>query len=192
MHGDAADGISADLWVALAIVLCCILLSAFFAGAETALTAASRTHMYALERNGDRRAAAVNLLLRRRPRLIGAMLLGNTIVNIGASAFTTNILVSLIGPAGVFYATILMTLLLLIFAEVLPKTVAIGYSDSFALLAVRLVSFFVWLFGPILIGVDAIVRAIMWLVGLKVGGHTSLLSGREELKSAVDLLHREG
>ena len=192
MHGDAAGGISADLTIALAIVVCCILLSAFFAGAETALTAASRTHMFARERQGDHRAAAVNLLLRRRARLIGAMLLGNTIVNIGASAFTTNILVSLVGPAGVFYATILMTLLLLIFSEVLPKTVAIGYSDSFSLVVVRVVAFFVWLFGPILVGVDAIVRGIMWLFGLRVGGHTSLLSGREELRSAVDLLHKEG
>jgi Mg2+/Co2+ transporter CorB len=192
MHGDAAGSISADLAIPLIIVLGCIVLSAFFAGSETALTAASRTQMHALERNGSRRAAAVNLLLRRRARLLGAILLGNTIVNIGASAFTTNIFVSLVGPAGVFYATILMTLLLLIFAEVLPKTVAIGYSEQVSLAVAPVVTFFVHLFGPILVGVDAIVRGILWLFGLSVGGHTSLLSGREELRSAVDLLHREG
>ena len=192
MHGDAAGGISVDPLVAAAIVVLCIIFSAFFAGAETALTAASRARLYALERNGDRRAAAVNRLLRRRPRLIGAMLLGNTLVNIGASAFATSILVRLVGDAGVFYATILMTLLLLVFAEVLPKTVAIGYSDRVSVAVVYVAAFFVRLFGPVLVGVDAIVRTIMRLFGLRIGEHTSLLSGREELKSAVDFLHREG
>lgn len=192
MHGDSAGGISVDPWVATAIVVLCIALSAFFAGAETALTAASRANIYTLERDGDRRAAAVNHLLRRRARLIGAMLLGNTLVNIGASAFTTNILVGFVGDAGVFYATILMTLLLLVFAEVLPKTVAIAYADRVSLAVVYVAAFFVHLFGPVLVGVDAVVRGILRLFGLRIGEHTSLLSGREELMSAVDLLHSEG
>ena len=90
----------ANPWLALAIVLLCLALSAFFSGAETALTAASRARMHALEQANDARARIVNRLLQSRERLIGAMLIGNSVVNIGASAFTTSVLVSLFGPEG--------------------------------------------------------------------------------------------
>ncbi len=89
-------------------------------------------------------------LLAGRDRLIGAMLLGNTLVNIGSSAFLTTVLVALVGPEGAIYATASMTVLLLIFAEVMPKTVAITYPDTFSLAVARIVAFFVAAFGPIL------------------------------------------
>ena len=124
MHGAGVEVSSLDPWVAVAIVAACILLSAFFAGSETALTAASRPRMHALEKNGDKRAATVNRLLGMRDRLIGAMLLGNTLSNIGSSAVATSLLVAIAGERGAIYATAIMTALLLIFAEVMPKTVA--------------------------------------------------------------------
>jgi Mg2+/Co2+ transporter CorB len=136
MHG-AGEAAPVDLWVAVLIVTFCIALSAFFSGSETAMTAASRVRMHGLERNGDKRAKLVNRLLSSRGRLIGAMLLGNTIVNIGASAFMTNVLTGLFGDAGVIYATILMTILLLIFAEVLPKTIGINFPDRMSLIVAR-------------------------------------------------------
>ena len=101
------------------------MLSAFFAGAETAFTAASRARMLALENAGDVRAAIVNRLLGQRERFIGAMLIGNNIVAIGASAFATSVLIGMFGREGVIYATIAMSLLVIVFAEVLPKTMAI-------------------------------------------------------------------
>ena len=133
MHGTGGEAVPVDLWVAILIVAFCIALSAFFSGSETALTAASRVRMHGLERNGDKRATLVNKLMSSRGRLIGAMLLGNTIVNIGASAFMTNVLTGIFGDAGVIYATILMTVLLLIFAEVLPKTIGINFPDQMSL-----------------------------------------------------------
>jgi len=188
------DGAStaADLAAAFAIILLCICLSAFFSGSETALTAASRAHMHALERTGDARASAVLRLLRARARLIGAVLLGNTIVNIGASAFATSVLTSIFGASGVIYATIVMTILLLIFAEVMPKTIAINYPDRVSLLVVRIIGPFVRLLGPVLVGVDLVVGGLFRLLGVRIGEHTSILSGHEVLKSAVALLHREG
>jgi Mg2+/Co2+ transporter CorB len=181
-----------DLWVALAIVVFCILMSAFFSCSETALTAASRARMFGLERNGDGRARAVNKLLGDRASFIGAVLLGNTLANIGGSAFTTSVLTDLFGDRGVLYATGIMTVVLLIFAEVLPKTIAINYPDQVALLVSRPVRIFVLIFTPILVSVDAVVRLVLGIFGLKVGQHSSILSGHEELRSAVDLLHKEG
>jgi Mg2+/Co2+ transporter CorB len=192
MNGAGAGVLPVDVWLAIATVLLCVAVSAFFSASETALTTASRARMHALEKNGDRRAALVNRLLASRARLIGTTLLGNTLVNIGASAVTTSILVALAGERGALYATGLMTVLLLVFAEVMPKTVAINYPDRTSLLVARAISFFVAIFGPVLIGVEVLVRGFLKVVGIDTSRRQSILSGHEELKSAVDLLHREG
>jgi Mg2+/Co2+ transporter CorB len=192
MHGTGGQALPVDFWLAVAIVVVCVALSAFFAGSETALTAASRARMFGLEKAGDKRATTVNRLIGSRARFIGAMLLGNTIANIGGSALTTSVLTSLFGDAGVVYATIGMTVILLVFAEVLPKTIGINFPDSMSLVVARPVSFFVAAFGPILIAVDWIVGRVLRLFGLRAGEHATLMSPYEELKSAVDLLHREG
>ena len=189
---EGAHAPAVDLWVAIGIVAVCIVLSAFFSGSETALTAASRARMHGLEKNGDPGARAVNRLLGDRERFIGAVLLGNTLANIGASAFTTNLLTDLFGDRGVLYATGIMTVLLLVFAEVLPKTIAINSPDQTALFVSRPIRLFVTVLGPVLVAVDAIVRGVLRLFGLRIGQHSSLLSGHEELRSAVDLLHKEG
>ena len=192
MHGAGGEAVPVDLWVAVLIVVFCIALSAFFSGSETALTAASKVRMHGLERNGDERAALVNKLLSSRGRLIGAMLLGNTIVNIGASAFLTNLLTGMFGDAGVIYATIIMTVLLLVFAEVLPKTIGINFPDRMSLVIARPAAFFVAVMTPVLFGIDAVVGGVLRLMGLRAGEHTSVLTPQEELRSAVDLLHKEG
>jgi Mg2+/Co2+ transporter CorB len=148
--------------------------------------------MFGLEKSGDKRAALVNRLLKRRNRLIGATLLGNTLVNIGSSAFMTSVLVVIAGDSGVIYATILMTILLLVFAEVMPKTLAINYPDKVALVVVRLLSVFVAIFGPVLLAVEAVVRGLFKLIHIDVTRQKSILSGHAQLKSAVEFLHREG
>eukprot|EP01037_Dinobryon_pediforme_P039576 gene39576-48257_t len=163
---EGAHAPAVDLWVAIGIVAVCIVLSAFFSGSETALTAASRARMHGLEKNGDPGARAVNRLLGDRERFIGAVLLGNTLANIGASAFTPNLLTDLFGDRGVLYATGIMTVLLLVFAEVLPKTIAINYPDQTALFVSRPIRLFVTVLGPVLVAVDAIVRGVLRLFGL--------------------------
>jgi Mg2+/Co2+ transporter CorB len=192
MHGVHAEPSAFNLWIAAAIVVFCILLAAFFNGSETALTAASRARMHALEKGGDGNAARVNRLLSKRDRLIGAILLGNTLVSIGSSAFLTSVLEAVFGYSGVFYATGLMTLLLLIFAEILPKTLAINYPDRFSLTVAPVVGFFVAVFGPVLAAIETLIQGLLKLFGIDTKVHHALLSGHEELRSTVDLIHQEG
>jgi len=183
---------TANDWLSLVIVLVCLLLSAFFAGSETALTASSRASMARLEKQGNKRAAIVNHLLESRERLIGALLLGNNAVNIAASALATGILLFWFGKAGIVYATIGMTVVVVVFSEVLPKTAAFNAPDRIALLVARPMSVVVKLLGPVLMGIEALVRWILRFVGMHVGEDQQVLSAREELRGAVDLFHREG
>jgi Mg2+/Co2+ transporter CorB len=183
---------TSDPWIAFLIVILCLALSAFFSGAETGMTAASRARMHSLEGAGDRRAAIVNRLLLSRERLIGAVLIGNNVVNIGASAFTTSVLVSLFGTEGVIYATIGMSILVIVFSEVLPKTVAINKPDQTALFVARPLSFVVALFGPLTLAIEAFVRHGLRLFGVDINANQAVLSASDELRGTVDLLHREG
>src|SRR5271168_568648 len=178
--------------LAILIIVGGLAAAAFFAGAETALTAASRARMQALETGGDKRAALANRLIAQRGRLISAMLLGGQFVTIAASAYTTSVLVVAIGDRGVVYATFIMTTLIVIFGEVLPKMVAIAYPDRVSLLIAPLVSFFVTVFGPIVSAVEIFVRGVLRLCGFSLGHHDPGVSGHEELMGAVDILHREG
>lgn len=181
-----------QIWAALLVVIVCLLLSAFFSASETALTAASAAHMHALEKDGDQRAGVVSKLLRQRNRMIAALLLGSTLVNIGGSAFTTSLLVILVGEAGAVYATFIMTALLLVFAEVLPKTLAINHPDRTSLRVARIVYVFVSVFGPLLAGVELFVRWLLRMAGVELGHGRKVLSPYDELMSAVDILHEEG
>lgn len=179
-------------WVSFSIVIVCLLVSAFFAASETALTGASRASMLRLSKQGNREAGVVSSLFNMRERLIGALLLGNNIANIGASALATGILTAWFGDVGVLYATAVMTVTVVIFAEVLPKTIAINAPDRISLLVARPMKVTVYLLGPLLTVIQFIVLALMKLFGIKVGANQAILSPTERLRGAVDLLHHEG
>ncbi len=183
---------TANDWLSVVVVLICLLLSAFFAGSETALTASSRASMARLEKQGNKRAAIVNRLLQSRERLLGALLFGNNAVNIAASALATGVLLAWFGNAGVVYATVVMTVTVVVFSEILPKTAAFNAPDRIALAVARPIYWFVKLFGPVLMAVEALVRWLLKHVGMTVGEDQEVLSAREELRGAVDLFHREG
>ena len=182
----------AEYWLTLVAILLLICCSGFFSGSETALTATSRARMHSIELNGDDRAGIVNRLIERRDRLIGALLIGNNLVNILASSLTTSLFLGLFGDSGVAIATLLMTLLLVIFSEVLPKSWAISAPERFALFVGPLVRPFVAVVGPLSSLVNWIVRKLLGLFGVSISGEASMLSAHEELRGAVALLHREG
>ncbi|MBD8891630.1 HlyC/CorC family transporter [Roseibium litorale] len=182
----------ATLWLAIGAILILLILSGFFSGSETSLTAASRARMHQMEKNGDRRAALVSRLIAARERLIGALLLGNNLVNILASSLATSVFLHLFGDAGVAIATLVMTFLVLIFAEVLPKTWAIYAPERFALAVAPIVRIVVAVFGPVVVTVEAIVRVLLRMVGVNVDDDASALSAHEELRGTVDLQHKEG
>src|ERR1700674_3498540 len=179
-------------WFGLSIVIACLLISAFFSASETALTAASRASMLRLSKHGNRDARVVSSLFAMRERMIGALLLGNNIANIGASALATGIFTAWFGEVGVLYATGLMTVLVVIFAEVLPKTIAINAPDRVALAVARPMKATVYLLGPLLTVVEALVGVLMNMLGIKIGHNQPILSPTERLRGAVDLLHHEG
>jgi Mg2+/Co2+ transporter CorB len=179
-------------WISLLLIFICLVLSFFFAGSETALTASSRGSMHRLEHQGNLRAKLVNRLLSSRERLLGALLLGNNAVNIAASALAAGLFLDWFGDAGVIYATIVMTILVVVFSEVLPKTAAINAPDRIALLAARPLDLFVRLFAPILMAIEALVRWILSWFGIRVGEDQPILSAHERLRGAVELLHHEG
>ena len=179
-------------WITLTIVLVCLGASAFFALSETALTGASRASMLRLSKQGNRDADVVSSLFDMRERLIGALLLGNNIANIAASALATGIFTAWFGEVGVLYATGVMTALVVIFAEVLPKTIAINVPDRVSLAVARPMRATVIVLGPVLAVIEAIVRVLMRLIGFKVGANQPILSPTERLRGAVDLLHHEG
>ena len=179
-------------WLSLVIVLVCLLLSAFFAGSETALTASSRASMARLQKQGNKRASIVNRLLEQRERLLGALLFGNNAVNIAASVLATHFLLTLFGDVGVVYATVAMTILVVVFSEILPKTAAFNAPDRIALAVAQPMYWFVKLFGPLLMAIEALVRWLLKFAGMTVGEDQEVLSAREELRGAVDLLHSEG
>jgi Mg2+/Co2+ transporter CorB len=180
-------------WFAFSVVLGCLFVSAFFAASETALTGASRASMLRLKKQGNRQAIIVSKLLDMRERLIGALLLGNNIANIGASALATGIFTTWFGEIGVLYATGVMTVLVVIFAEVLPKTIAFNAPDRLALLVARPMMLTLLVLGPLLTVIETIVLALIKLFGLSAGEHqASVLSPTDRLRGAVDLLHHEG
>jgi Mg2+/Co2+ transporter CorB len=179
-------------WLTVLAVVICLLISAFFSASETALTASSRAAMLRLEKQGNRDAAIVNRLLATRERLLGAILLVNNFANIAASTLMTGLLLEIFGETGVLYATFVMTVLIFVFAEVLPKTAAFNTPDRMALAVAQPVERTVRWFSPLLRIVERLVQLILGGFGMPVGKLQSILSPREELRGAVDLLHHSG
>lgn len=163
-----------------------LMFSAFFSGSETALTAASRVRLIAREKDGDKRAGMVNRIRENKDRMIGALLLGNNVVNILSSALATSILIKMFGDAGVIYATVLMTIFVLIFGEVLPKTYAFHHAEAFAMRIAPIIRVVILIFAPITESVTWIVRKVLKLFGVDisnvgVGSHLELLRGAIEM-----------
>jgi Mg2+/Co2+ transporter CorB len=180
------------LGVTLGAVLGLLIASAFFSGSETALTAASRARMHRLDEAGNRRARIVTRLLASRERLIGAILLVYNLANIAASALATSLLLSLFGEVGVAYATAVMTVLVVLFAEVLPKTYAIINADRMALAVAPVINFVVKVFAPITAAMQFLVRHTLRLFGANISDDVDVLSAHDEIRGAIDLHHKEG
>ena len=178
-----------SIWISGLIVLVLIGASAFFSGSETALTAASRARIHQRARNGDRRARIVRRLREDKETLLGALLLGNNLVNILAASLATSVLVALFGEAGVALTTLGMTILLLIFAEVLPKTIAITHPDKTAVVVAPVVRWVVRILRPAVMAVRFIVKQILRVLGLEEQATLSHEAHEEELRGVIEL-HR--
>ena len=181
-----------DNLIMIFVVAILLYLSSFFSGSETALTAASKARIHNLEKNGDKRAIIVAKLLLSRERLLGGILLGNNLVNILASVLTTAIFTNILGGGGLalMSATVVMTLLILIFAEVLPKSYAISQPDTLALKVATRINFIVKIFSPLVLLIQIIVNSTLRLFG--VNSNSASWSAEEAIKGTVDLHLEEG
>lgn len=178
----------------LAPVLFALLsLSGLISAAETSMTAASRGRMHQLERDGDRAARRVNRLMGDQEKMIGAILISNNVINIGASALTTTALSTAFpGPMGALVATAIMTVLIVIFSEILPKSLAIARADDVARALSIPTDWVVRIFGPMANGAQWVVRQTLRPFGIKLDMAVDVLAAHEEIRGAVEYHHSEG
>lgn len=179
-------------WFSVASIFVLLLVSAFFSGSETALTAASRGKLHTMADKGSRGADKALELTEDSERLIGAVLLGNNLVNILAAALATSLFTRIFGDSGVALATLVMTILVLIFAEVMPKTYAITNAEVAARRVAGPIAFIVRLLTPFIIAVQWIVRLMLRCVGVKTDPDSAVLAAQEEIAGAISLGHFEG
>ncbi|MGJ5618990.1 HlyC/CorC family transporter [Sulfitobacter sp. MF3-043] len=179
-------------WFSSGIILFLLILSGFFSGSETALTAASRGKLRAQADKGSRGATRALRITEDNERLIGSVLLGNNLVNILAASLATAMFTRMFGESGVALATLVMTLLVLIFAEVLPKTYAITNAERAAALVSRPIAIVVLVFSPLVTAVRFLVRGILGLFGVAIDPDSNILAVREEIAGALQLGHSEG
>ncbi len=180
------------IWGNVAAIIVLLALSGLFSGSETALTTASRGKLHAASEKGDAGAAAAMRITEDKERLIGAILLGNNFVNILAASLATTLFTVLFGENGVAVATLVMTAVVLIFSEVMPKTYAITNAERLASRVARLMSVIVLVLSPIVNSVRAFVRLILRLLGVETDPKANFLAAQEEIAGAIALHHSEG
>lgn len=179
-------------WITTGAIVLLLVLSAFFSGSETALTAASRGKLRSQADKGSKGARRALNITEDRERLIGSVLLGNNLVNILAASLATALFTRAFGESGVAIATLVMTLLVLIFAEVLPKTYAITNSERAAAAVAPIIGVIVTVFAPIVEAVRLLVRGVLRLFGVQIDPDSHILAVREEIVGALQLGHSEG
>jgi Mg2+/Co2+ transporter CorB len=183
----------AAIWAVALIILVLLAISAVFSAAETALTRASRGRMHQLEREGDPGARRVNRLLSDQETMIGAVLIGYNVLNILSSALATTVIEkSIPGALGVALATSVMTVLVVVFVEVLPKTLAIVRADDVARALSTPMLLVVRILGPVIDAIQWVVRRTLRLFGIDLDVEADVFAAHEEIRGAVNYHHSEG
>jgi len=181
-----------ELIILFISILLLLILSGFFSGSETALTASTRSRLTGLSNKGHKNAKTAIELLNKKESLIGAILLGNNLVNILASALATSLSIKIFGDTGVAYAVIIMTALIVIFAEILPKTYALTNSEKLALTVSPIFRPIVYLLWPVTWMMEKIVFFILSIFKIKLEKNMRVLSVEDEIRGTLDLHHKEG
>jgi Mg2+/Co2+ transporter CorB len=182
----------ATFWITALVILLLLMCSAFFSGSETALTASSRGKLRSQADRGSRGAARALKVLDDSERMIGAILLGNNVVNILSASLATALLTRAFGDSGVAIATFVMTVLVLVFGEVLPKTLAIMNPEPVATRVAAPIRLLILIFSPIVTVVRLVVRGLLGLFGVRAAADADDTAVREEIAGAIALGHSEG
>ncbi len=179
-------------WMSVVSIIILLVFSAFFSGSETALTVASRGKLRTLADRGSRGAARALKITEDSERLIGAVLFGNNLVNILAASLATSLFTRLFGSGGVAMATLVMTLLVLIFAEVMPKTYAITNPETAATRVSPIIGFLVFCLSPIVSAIRWFVRLSLRVFGVRADPKSRVLATQDEIAGTIALGHSEG
>lgn len=191
METDLAT-LDSAFWFTAGSIILLLVLSGFFSGSETALTAASRGKLRSQADKGSRGAQHALAVTEDSERLIGSVLLGNNLVNILATSLATALFTRAFGESGVALATLVMTLLVLVFAEVLPKTYAISNPEKAASAVAPVIAVLVTLLAPIVGAVRLLVRTVLRVFGVRIDPDSHIMAVREEIAGALHLGHSEG
>lgn len=165
--------------------------SGFFSASETSLMSLSKIRMRHMKEEGVKGAKLVSNLIEDPNRLLGSILVGNNVVNIAATAISTSLFINLMGPDGVPVATAMMTILVLIFGEITPKTIAANNSEKVALFVAKPIKLVIFILTPIVWVFNIITGVIFKLLGIKDKGAQPYIT-EEELKTMVNVSHEEG
>ena len=188
----ATTAADAAFWITASAIIGLLVLSAFFSGSETALTAASRGKLRSMSDKGSKGAQRALTITEDNERLIGSVLLGNNLVNILATSLATALFTRAFGESGVALATLVMTILVLVFAEVLPKTYAITNAETAASRVSPVIALVITVFSPVVAAVRVLVRGVLRVFGVKTDPDSHILAVREEIAGALQLGHSEG
>ncbi|HID35855.1 MAG TPA: DUF21 domain-containing protein [Ghiorsea sp.] len=176
--------------VVIGLLLFLLLLSAFFSGSETALTRARKARLRILRKNGSKGAKYAEHLLRKPERMLASILLGNNFVNIAASSLATALFLVEFGEAGILYATIAMTVIVLVFAEVLPKTIAVAHAETIACRVAMLLTWFQRFVSPVvsllMLGIKTLQKVF------KVKENQEMAFSHQELAMMIDMSAASG
>ena len=178
-------------WYLFIVLIVLVSLSAFFSSSETALASISRIKLLNMIEENVKNADIVQKLLESPQKLLSAILVGNNIVNIGASSLATAIAIEISPKYGVTIATVLMTIVVLIFGEITPKTFAAENSEKIALAVARPINFVIKVLTPFVKVFDVVTCAIIKILGGRNDDKTPTIT-EAELKTMVNVSHEEG
>jgi Mg2+/Co2+ transporter CorB len=181
-----------DLLASILIVIFLLLLSGLLSGSETSITSVSKSKIHKLAIRGDKRAQQLLHLIKNKSDFISSLLIGNNFVNILASVLATAILIKYYGDKGILYSTILMSLLIVIFSEVLPKNYALIRPDRFALAMSKYLIVFSKIITPIMLLVKAINWSFFKIMRIDLENKATSKTAREDIRNIINMHEDEG
>ncbi|MBQ8857472.1 MAG: HlyC/CorC family transporter [Lachnospiraceae bacterium] len=177
--------------ILLVVLVILLALSAFFSSAETSLTTVNRLRIRALVDEGDKRAIALSKIIEDPGKLLSALLIGNNIVNISASSIATVLATNFFGSAGAGISTGVMTLLVLVFGEITPKTMASLKAEKIALSYAKIVYVIMFVFTPLIFILDLLSGGLLRLIGIDPNKRDDSIT-EEDLRTIVEAGHEDG
>ncbi|MDD7388424.1 MAG: hemolysin family protein [Lachnospiraceae bacterium] len=177
--------------IQLLILILLLILSAFFSSAETALTTVNRIRIRSLAEDGNKRAATVLKILDHQDKMLSAILIGNNIVNLSSSSLATLLATDIFGSAGAGIATGILTLCILVFGEISPKSLAAANSEKLSMLYAGIIYNLMTVLTPVIFIVNLLARGFMWLLHADMD-HKDDAYTEDELRVIMDVSHEEG